>query len=346
MVINKKIKWSLISIGIILIALVVIIGYFDASLKPVDSEATEETSIEVPMGSTSSSIAVLLKDNDLIKNEKIFQAYVKYKKYDASLKAGTYFFNKSMSVEDIVLKLVEGNNKIETVRFTIPEGYNVEQIADKLENEGLIDKETFLELTKTGDFDYDFVKEIPDDSKIKYKLEGYLFPETYEVMTDSTEKEIIEVMLSQFEKEWLDEWNDAIKSNNISFHQIVTLASIVEREAIVDSERAIIAGVFYNRIEDLWPLESCATVQYILGEQKDVLTYDDLEIIDTYNTYINTGLPPGPIASPGRKSLEATVYLEDHPYYFFVTKKDGTGEHYFSKTLSEHNYYDNLSRRN
>lgn len=343
---NKKIIWSLAITGILLIIILSIFIYVNSSLKPVDSENVEKIVIEVPMGSSTSSISVLLKENDLIKNEKTFQAYVKYKGLDASLKAGTYTLSKSMSVENILLKLVDGNIKIETVRFTIPEGYNVEQIADKLSNEGLVDKETFLELANSLDYDYDFIKEIPEDSNIKYKLEGYLFPETYEIMTDSTEKDIIEVMLSQFEKEWQNTWNDAIKSNNMTLHQIVTLASIVEREAVADSERSTIAGVFYNRIEDLWLLESCATVQYALGEQKDVLYLDDLEIDDAYNTYINAGLPPGPIASSGRKSLEATVYPETHPYYFFVTKKDGTGEHYFSKTLAEHNNYDSQSRGN
>ncbi|HDR67528.1 MAG TPA: endolytic transglycosylase MltG, partial [Bacteroidaceae bacterium] len=146
--------------------------------------------------------------------------------------------------------------------------------------------------------------------------------------------------------EWKAEWTTEIEKKNMSIHDIVTLASIVEREVVVDKERPIVAGVFYNRLKDDWNLQSCATVQFILGKQKDRLTFDDLEIKNPYNTYVNQGLPPGPIGNPGRKSLEAAVYPAEHDYYFFVTKKDNSGEHYFSRTFAEHQKYNAKSRGN
>lgn len=334
-----------------LIVIVVIIGLFFGAnygysqFQP--ASATEQSlNITIPKGSSTDAIANLLKEKNIIKNPLAFKVYVKYTKKDAQLKAGKFDLSPNMNLQEISEVLVAGNAIIDTVRFMIPEGYNVKQIAKKLADEGIVNETKFLDVLKEADFDYEFIKEIPKNSNIEYLLEGYLFPETYEVKKGATEKEIINKLLAQFEKEWKPEWNEAIKNRKLSFHELVTLASIVEREVIVDKERPIVAGVFYNRLDDSWNLQSCATVQFVLGKQKDTLTFADLEIKNPYNTYINTGLPPGPIGNPGRKSLEAAVYPEEHEYYFFVTKKDNSGEHYFSRTFQEHQNYDAKSRGN
>lgn len=344
-------KSLLKKILLVLTAAVVIIGvfgygYIDSLFKPVDPKASEIIQIEIPKGSTSTDIAQILEENNLIKNELIFRLYLNYSGNDGALKAGKYDLAQNMDIKGIIQVLVSGNNKIDSVRFTIPEGYNVKQIADKLAGEGLVDKERFLQLVKEGNFDYDFIKQIPNDKNIEYKLEGYLFPETYEIRRGATEEEVIEKMLSQFEKEWKPEWSKVAQDKGYTVHEMVTLASIVEREVVVDEERPIVAGVFYNRLDDSWSLQSCATVQFILGKQKDTLTFDDLEIVNPYNTYVNQGLPPGPIGSPGRNSIQATIYPAEHDFYFFVTKKDNSGEHFFSKTFSEHQQNDAKSRGN
>lgn len=190
----------------------------------------------------------------------------------------------------------------------------------------------------------------------KYRLEGFLFPETYEVYTGATEEEIIRKMLQQFEleleqakaklAEQNENWEEQLQSKGLTLYDVITLASIVEREAVLDEERFIISGVFHNRIEDGWLLQSCATVQYILEKQRDRILLKDLEVDNPFNTYIYKGLPPGPIAAPGYKSILAALNPKEHDFYFFVTKKDGSGSHYFSQTFAEHKNKDAKSRGN
>ncbi len=313
-------------------------------MGPIDKTDNTIIEIEIPKGSSTSAIANILADAGLIYHDQLFKLQVKRLGLESELKAGNYEFSKSMTLEEIIGVIVEGNKKIESVRFTIPEGYNIVQIATKLADEGLVNRDRFIELAKIGDFDYPFVKAIPNDKNIKYRLEGYLFPETYEIKVGATEEEIIERMLNQFAKEWQSDWDGAIAERTMTLHEAVTLASIIEREIMVDFERPIAAGVFTKRLKENWRLESCATVQYVLGKQKAQILDVDMEIQDPYNTYRNSGLPPGPIGSPGRASLDATVHPDNNPYYFFVTKKDGTNTHHFSKTYEEHLKYDAQSR--
>lgn len=343
---NKLVKWVLGGLLILFVIGIIGVAYIQAQFQAVQTASAEKITVMIPKGSTTSEIAKLLKEKNLIKNELIFHLYVKYLGNDGDLKAGSFQLSGDMDLQKIIRQLIEGNTIIDSVRFTIPEGYNVKQIAERLANQGLADKERFLQLVKEGNFDFDFLKEMPKDDRIEYKLEGYLFPETYEIKKGATEEEIITKMLSQFQKEWKEDWTSIIKEKGMTIHQMVTLASIIEREVVVDKERPIVSGVFYNRLKDSWNLQSCATVQFILGKQQDRLTFADLEIDHPYNTYVNQGLPPGPIGSPGRKSLEAALYPEKHDYYFFVTKKDQSGEHYFSKTFAEHQKYNAKSRGN
>ncbi len=344
MKLNKTTIRILSLIGVLIFLIIIALIYINSLSVAIEPNNDEVIFVEIPRGSITSDIASILKEKNLIKSEIYFEIRIKNLGYDSQLKAGAYELSKDMDVDLIIKKLVDGNNKIESVRFTIPEGYTIEQIADKLSEQGLVEKERFIQLAKEGNFDFEFLNDIPDDIDIKYKLEGYLFPETYEIRVGATEEEFIEKMLSQFEEEWKTEWDIVIEKNGLTMHQIVTLASIIEREVRVDDERPIVSGVFYNRLEDYWNLESCATVQYVLDKQKESLTYDDLEIDDPYNTYNNYGLPPGPIGNPGRSSLNAAVYPDDNQYYFFVTKKDDSGTHYFSKTYEEHLKYDAMSR--
>lgn len=341
---NQLKKAGLIFFTLLLIIVLLAAGVFYYFSTATDKSDGNLIELEIPAGSSTIAIAGILADNQLIHNELFFRYQVKRQGLDYELKAGTYELSKDMNLKMIIDILVAGNEKIESVRFTIPEGYNIVQIATKLADEGLVDRDRFIQLAKDGDFDYSFVEAIPANQDIKYKLEGYLFPETYEIKVGATEEEIIEKMLDQFAKEWKPEWDTVIIERNLTVHEVVTLASIVEREIIVDFERPIAAGVFTKRLNESWRLESCATVQYVLGKQKSQILDSDMAIDDPYNTYVNKGLPPGAIGSPGRATLEAALYPENNPYYFFVTKKDGTNTHYFSKTYEEHLANDANSR--
>ena len=212
----------------------------------------------------------------------------------------------------------------------IPEGYELRNIADALEEKGLIDRSRFEDELEKGKFDYDFINEI---SRKKNRLEGYLFPATYEIEPGTGEHEIIDMMLKKFNDTVVPLYKQS--GSTYSLDEIVTMASLVEREAANDSERGKVASVFYNRLEKGMTLSSCATVQYILKERKTILSTSDTKIKSDYNTYINKGLPVGPIASPGEKSVRAALYPEKTDYLYFAAKADGSAN-VFSKTGEEH----------
>lgn len=320
---------------VILIAVISIKIFVDNQLQPVAIENIKEIQITIPKGASTSGIAKILKDSNLIKNELIFRIFAKYDEMDGKFKAGKYTLNNGMTQEEIMKKLVSGGIAKDSIIFTIPEGFELKQIAERLGDMGIADMKVFLELTsKVSNFssEFEFLKEVPED----LSLEGYLYPDTYEIYIDASEKDIIRKMLSRFDKLYTDEIKSKARELNLNLNQVVTLASIIEREGRAESEREIISGVFHNRLETGMMLQSCATVQYILGERKPVLSNADTLIESPYNTYINQGLPPGPIASPGIESIKAAVTPADVDYKYFVFNEDETGTHTFSVTYEEH----------
>ncbi|OEF99233.1 hypothetical protein BHF71_09585 [Vulcanibacillus modesticaldus] len=330
----KKNSLLFIIFGLIIISFTSF--FVSYQIQAVNPTEKEKFTVTIPQGSSTSEIAEILKKEQLIKNKLFFKSYVNYLGYDMQLKAGYYELSRSMNLTQIIKIIAKGNNKIDSVRFTIPEGYTVEQIAARLAQQGLVQQDKFIQLAKDGDFDYTFIKQIPDNKDIKYRLEGYLFPNTYEVKKGATEREIINLMLEQFAKEWDPSWDKLIADKQLTIHQIVTIASIIEREVMVEKERPIVSGVIYNRLNKNWKLQIDATIQYILGKQKERLMYADLEVDNPYNTYLNNGLPPGPISNPGLSSIKAALFPENNDYFFYVTKKNNTGEHYFATTYNEH----------
>lgn len=318
-------------------------------LAPVSSSITyEEKEIVIPYNSSTAEIAAILMNEDLIKNEIVFRLYARYRGYDQKLQAGRYLLKTSMNMEEIMQTLQQGVLWEEGLRFTIPEGFSLEQIAGRLEDECLIDKEAFIsacqDYMQDIDPSFNFLKDIP--SGVNYGLEGYLFPDTFEVHRGIIARELIEVMLNRFSDVFNSDYRQRAGEMGYTLHEIVTLASIVEKEARVAKERPIVSAVFHNRLQspEMPLLQSCATVQYALGEVKPVLLNEDLEIDSPYNTYLYPHLPPGPIASPGRDALEAALYPAEVDYLYFVYKEDGSGTHYFSTTLQEHNHYKALVR--
>ncbi|MFZ5641885.1 MAG: endolytic transglycosylase MltG, partial [Bacillota bacterium] len=248
----------------------------------------------------------------------------------AKMQAGEYSLNTGMSVPEIIRRITGG--EVDTLVFTIPEGYNLKQITDTLVGKGLVDRARFTELLAGGNFNYDFLQGLPAGEK---RLEGYLFPDTYHINKGTTEEEIMNIMLARFAREITPEFKQKAGALGLTLHQAVTLASVIEREAAKDEERPRVAAVFLNRMKKGWKLESCATVQYALGTNKTRLLYKDLQVESPYNTYKYKGLPPGPIAAPGRASLLAAVNPAKEDYMFFVVSEEG--QHVFSRTIQEHN---------
>lgn len=319
-----------------LIATLMIFGikYFNKSLGPVSLTDHSDIAIEVQAGSSTDRIAALLYENQLIHNKMIFLYKVRDMGVGSSLKAGKYNLNRSMDLVEIIDSLTKGGKSDDTVRFTIPEGYELEQVANKLSHEGLVDFNRFMDLIDDkSNFEtkFEFLMEIENGQS----LEGFLFPSTYEIFISSTEEQIIEKMLAEFEKIYESDLKSKLDEFDFTLNEAVTLASIIEREGKLDSERPMMSGVFHNRLNIGMKLESCATVQYILGERKEHLSTADTQLPSPYNTYIHTGLPPGPIASPGKVSLISAVNPEDVEYLFFrLTGSDGS--HTFTKTYGEH----------
>ena len=320
---------SVVVLGIVIIAVSVIYSlYMGKESKPLDPGSKEFISVVIPSGTGTEGIAGILEENKLIDNTGVFKLQSKSKGYDGKFKAGQYSLSPSMSMEDIMKILVAG--KADTVRFTIPEGYDIKRTTEKLSKDGLINPDTFAKELETGQFDYKFLADAPTGAN---RLEGYLFPDTYDIFTTANEHDIIDKMLYQFNKVFTEEYYARAEELGMSVREVITLASIIEREARIPEDRPVIASVFYNRLKIKMPLQSCATVQYILGEQKPVLSIKDTQIESPYNTYLNPGLPPGPIASPGAGSIKAALYPADTDYLYFLAKGDGS--HAFSVTYDQ-----------
>ncbi len=316
-------------------------SYYYRGLQAVSKTGSaSQKEIVIPKGAALKSISKILEKEGMIKNRHVFWMYCKINKNADKIKAGRYSIENSMSIPEIAEVIVSGKALIDTVKFTIPEGYNLERIAEKLASLEVVSRESIRASLEAGKYDFDFIKLIPEREN---KLEGYLFPDTYEIYRDTTAEAIIEKLLLRFDSVFTEEYKKRAEELNMTIDQIITLASIIEREARLDSERKIISAVFHNRLKKKMMLESCATVQYLLKEQKEELTYKDLEIESPYNTYKHAGLPPGPIASPGHKAIEAALYPENSDYLYFFTKDNSS--HIFSRTYEEHISAQNKMRK-
>jgi len=288
--------------------------------------AGEEVVVSIPQGSGATEIVEILEEKKIISFPFLFTQYIK--KDAAGLKAGVHCFKKRMGYKDALEELKKDVPLENSILITIPEGYEAREIATLLEMNGIVSASAFDVACKTAYTRYSF---LPSDGNV----EGYLFPATYEFLPDSSPELVVDKMLQTFSQKMVsDEIINRTEELNMEFHEVLTLASIIEREAAKDEERALVSSVFHNRLRKNMRLESCATVQYILKERKDVLSVADTKIDSVYNTYRNEGLPPAPISSPGKESLHAALYPKESDYLFFVA--DGNGGHTFSKTYDEH----------
>lgn len=316
--------------------------HYNDVFKPDD---TQTYTVTVNPGSTGKQIAELLQKEGIIKDSSKFRKKAKILGIDVLFQAGEYQLSPSMSTDDIYEALQHARR--ETVTFTIPEGYYIRQVAEKLVNDGLIASVDDFYKACEDDYDFDFIPNEADCasdptgtlSARANRLEGYLYPETYNVFKDASAHDIINTMLSQFAKVYSEDYATKAKALGYSTQQIITIASMIERETMVDLEREKVASVIYNRLNIDMPLQLDACVQYCLGEHTDRVLYEDLEINSPYNTYRNKGLPIGPIASPGKASIEAALYPAETDYIYYVLKPDKSGEHNFAKTSTEFTKY-------
>lgn len=281
-------------------------------------------------GMTTADIAVLLHDKKLVRDPAAFRMEARLKGLATKLQAGAYQIDGGMSNSQIVDVMVKG--RIKEVRFTVPEGYSVVKTAHKLQNEGLGSADKFIAAAK--DYaPYDYMQ--TSDPNVLYKAEGFLFPATYDFPIGMSEEDMLKVMVEQFDKEMRASGvAKTVAGRGQKLRDVVNMAAMVELEAVFAEEQPKIAGVFLKRVAIGMPIQSDTTIQYLLGEQKEVVTFADTKIASPYNTYQNPGLPPGPIASPGLGAIKAVLEPQDTDYLYFVAEKDG--HHRFSKTYAEH----------
>lgn len=332
---KKKSKLAAIIVILVLAIALIIATPYIKELVSVTSIEGEEVVIEIPKGASTEDIGEVLKENELIKSVTIFKIRAKMADNGAKMNYGTFKLNRGMCIPDIIDILAGTYATRATVTFTVPEGFSVQQIALRAEELGLCSKNEFLDALN-DDYDYYFLDNIPSQNDTDYRLQGFLYPETYEFFADATAHDVIDKMLGQFEKE--------IKNIKIpkdkSLYEVITVASLLEREALLESEMPTIAGVIYNRIEKGMRLQIDATVQYAVTEGEyniNRVTYDDLEVNSPYNTYKIAGLPAGPISSVSAVAIRAAVEPDEHNYlYYHTDTKKNDGSHIFTETYNEH----------
>jgi UPF0755 protein len=299
--------------------------------KPVDPADTSVKSVEIAEGDEIDEITRKLEENDLIRNAEYFLLRVKLERAADDFKPGAYEFSRSMSVADIMGLLVKGIER-EVVKFTIPEGLTTEQTMSRLVEAGLMTEAEFWNEVETGQFDYRFLAGAPAGRE---RLEGFLYPETYEAYKDAGAHAVLEILLGQFDRLFTEEDYARAEELGYSVREIVTIGSLIERETAVADERPVVARVIYNRFKEDMPLQIDAAIQFALGAPREQLTTEDLEVDSPYNLYLNKGLPPGPICNPRMASIDAALDPAENDYLYYVLDPELNGLHRFSEGYDE-----------
>lgn len=325
--------------GLIVLVVALVIGilsftFMNHLMNPPTEElemSGQTVTITIPEGAGTEDIAKILKENKLIGSVLGFKLTSKLEGFDGTYKQGTYEVDTGLTKRQI-MELLQSGKVAADLKITIPEGYTVKQIAEKAAETGICTAEEFISECNNGTFDYDFLKDLPDR---EYKLEGYLFPDTYFLHESMTAHDIIDAMLARFDQMYTDEYQKAVEKSGHTLDEIVTVASMVEKEIKLPEERATAAGVMYNRLRDGITLGIDATVLYAVGKTSGELTQDDLNIDSPYNTRKNYGLPLGPISNPGESSFKAALYPEEHNYLYYVVEAVGKDNHVYCETYDE-----------
>jgi UPF0755 protein len=332
-------KYSYILIVILLLALAGIWLWREIQL-PKEPGSESQVVFQIEKGQGLADISANLKKEGLIKSEILFNLFTLVQGVQDKLQAGKYSLSPGMNIPEILKKLTQGETIKE--KITIIEGWNLKDIANYFKEKGLLKKEEELfQITgapasnspQPKDFseEFEFLKEKPKN----LSLEGYLFPDTYEIDLQSSIEEIVKKMLKNFDEKITPDLREEIKKQGKTLHQVLTMASILEKEFKDYKDKQIAAGILWKRLQSGWPLQVDATLTYLTGKGSLELTKKDLQIDSPYNTYRYYGLPPGPICNPGLDSIKAAIYYKESPYWFYLTTSEG--KTIFSRTLKEHN---------
>ncbi|MGI6556641.1 MAG: endolytic transglycosylase MltG [Pseudoramibacter sp.] len=311
--------------------------YYNSQLEPVSS-SKKKIIVEIPEGSNIDDIAKILYDSGLIKNRMVFQSYAgRHSRGIKQIKAANYRFTPSMSSVDIFNAMLNGKDYDGAVAITIPEGKNIKEIGAILESRHICSSADFInETKKVSEYkkNYSILSSYPDNADGRTPMEGYLFADTYQFTSNSSAATVVSKMLANTQSKFSDAMLKKISDNHQTVDQILTMASLIEMESKLDSDKPKIASVFYNRLAKNMKLQSDATVNYALGEKKTNITNSDLKVDSPYNTYANTGMPIGPICSPSLKSIKAAISPAKTDYLYFVS--DSSGKTYYANNLQDH----------
>ncbi len=324
----KKRLLILLAAGLIFIG---IPAYFCADIyfyanHTADLSNPKKVIISISPGQSFNKIVDDLSRKKLVTSPKKFKLIARVNKSDRKIIAGEYEFSMGISPMEILKQLTDGSVRLH--RLSFPEGFNIHQIAENVEAAGFCDQKSFI----SAACDEEFVRQMEISATT---FEGFLFPDTYYFSKDVSPQQIISAMVARFHSAWLPKWETRSKEMGFSVNEIITLASIIEKETGVATERPIISSVFHNRLRRKMRLATDPTVIYGIKNFNGNITKKDLNTYTPYNTYMISGLPPGPIANPGSESIKAALYPAKTNYVYFVAKRDKT--HYFSSTLAEHN---------
>ncbi len=296
-------------------------------LEPYRGYDTSECLVSIPRGSTGSNIGGLLQSHRIIRSQSLFGAYVSFR-YPTSLKAGEYLFSQPLSLVEVAQKLFQGETH--QYRVTVPEGEMMQEILERFRQRGFGRGERFSEAARKTDF-------LSDLDPLADNLEGYLFPDTYYVTRAMDEDQIVQAMVRTFRSKWTAERRARAKELHMTIREVITLASLIEKEARLAEERPLVSAVFHNRLEKKVKLACDPTVIYavqLVKEYDGIIHRSDLQLDSPYNTYLYPGLPPGPIANPGLASIDAALYPAPVEYLYFVSRNDGS--HVFSTHYRDH----------
>lgn len=324
-------KQRYLAIGGVVLVLFLICCYLLFGLGSAKGDGNK-ISVQIKDGMTTADIASTLSNKGVIHSELGFRILARLRASDTDFKEGIYYFHQNMNVSTVLDDLVQGPEE-SVVRVVIPEGFTVEDIGETLEKNNLVSKQEFCEAAK--DFaPYDYMKEALQHKDIKYAAEGFLFPDTYDFDRGYTAKQIMEIMVNNFDKKITPQMREQAQAENLSIYELINMASLVEKEAKFEEDRPIIADVFFKRLAQGMMLQSDATIQYALSEHKEEFSIEDTKHDSPYNTYQHEGLPPGPIGNPGIASINAVLNPAHTDYMYFVA--DSEGHNHYSVTYDEH----------
>lgn len=342
--IAKLLKYLILLLILILAA--TSISYF-RSLNSSSREG-EDVQFVIAPGQGVKIIAKNLSDKGLINSKLYFKIYVWQKGKEGDFQAGTYNLNSKSSIVELVDILTFGKTVKNERKITIIEGWSLKDVGRYFEKEEMFQEEEFLELVGFPQIDYRNNKKMGElkdyssqfsflkDKPKYYSLEGYLFPDTYIVYNDASLEYVVLKILNNFDKKLTSKMREDIAKQAKTVYEVITMASLVEKEVRDTEEMKIVSGIFWKRVKNGQPIQSCASLAYIMGINKPIYSIEDTKIDSPYNTYQNYGLPPGPICNPGFRAIEAAIYPEETPYNYFLSKKED-GETVFSRTIEEHN---------